>query len=304
MSLDLELTASFLVIIDEWDFGRAAQELAVSAPTVTKRLQRLERDLGVRLLERDSSGLTGLTAAGMNFARAARPLLTQARAASRAAQADVAGTPANVLRLGVPSGNAADVQRLGIATIRPAALMEFPALRIAVVEIPFPLLTRCLLERHVDLLLTIAPVRHRAVESFPLPLTVARIGVVAKRHALAGAGEVHVEEFCEHALLYNPTAPEEWMRPFWFGDLRPIQDARLASTHVTHASRVLRDAVRGSCAMVTLANRGALPLGLETVTLTGAKPVRMHAARLSRDRRAQVRAYLEHLHSGPPREFT
>jgi DNA-binding transcriptional LysR family regulator len=40
MGLDLDLAASFVALVDEWGYGRAAKSLHVSIPTVTKRVNR------------------------------------------------------------------------------------------------------------------------------------------------------------------------------------------------------------------------------------------------------------------------
>lgn len=297
MGLDLELAASFLVLIDEWSYRRAAEELHVSRATLTKRMQRLERQLGVRLLERGPEGLTGLTPAGLNFARSAGPLLRQAHAVQRAAlQAQDVVSLQEGLRVGVPMGSTSFLPYVGLAAAGEQVREAFPRLRVTLVEVPYPLINRCLPENYVDLFLTIAPVQHRAVQSVPLPVTATRIGVVSERHALAGAREVSVAEFCEQRLLWDPTLPEEWMRPFWLGDLRTQAEAKLTATHCSSNERVLRETTRGAAAIVTLSpDRDRLPPGLEAVTLEGAPPLQFHAAHRLKDQRPTLRLYLHQL---------
>jgi LysR family transcriptional regulator, benzoate and cis,cis-muconate-responsive activator of ben and cat genes len=93
------MRASFLVLLEEGRFATAALRLNLSPSALTKRMQRLERQVGVRLLVRDAAGLTGLTPAGARFATEAVPLLEAARAARRAA---LDAVPALTVRLGVP----------------------------------------------------------------------------------------------------------------------------------------------------------------------------------------------------------
>ncbi|MGC1208356.1 MAG: LysR family transcriptional regulator [Ornithinimicrobium sp.] len=302
MSLDLELAASFVVLIDEWSYHRAADELHVSRATLTKRIQRLEQQLGVRLLDRGPEGLTGLTPAGLDFARSARPLLHQVHAVQRAAQQAQDGVrPLDGLRVGVPMGSTSFLPFVGLAAVGEQVRKAFPRLRVTLVEVPYPLINRCLPENCVDLFLTIAPVKHRAVESVPLPVTATRIGVVSERHALAGAREVSVAEFCEHRLLWDPTLPEEWMSPFWLGDLRTQAEAELTTTHCSSNERVLRETTHGAAAIVTLSpDRDRLPPGLEAVTLDGAPPVRFHAAHRLKDQRPTLHLYVQQLRLEQP----
>jgi DNA-binding transcriptional LysR family regulator len=300
IDLDLDLAASFLTLVDEWHYGRAAETLYVSTSALTKRIQRLERHLGVDLVERGSESAFGLTAAGLEFASAARPLLAQARAAAQTARAQPSR---NTLRVGVPAGTSSVMPRADMLDVERSLRRAFPPVRIAFVEYPFQLVSRCLPDRQVDVLFTVAPVRHRDVESFPLPITSARIGAVSARHPLADACEVDVAQFCEHALLYNPDVPVEWMRPFWLADIRSRREARLVTTHASHNDRVLRDTQAGALAIVTLEfERAVLPPGLQAVSLVGAPPVTLYAARRRSDRRDVVHRYIDLVRAlGPSR---
>jgi DNA-binding transcriptional LysR family regulator len=62
---------------DLGSIGRAARELHLSQPGLSKRLRRLEAVAGTTLLERSTRGVT-LTDAGAQLCRAARPLLAAA----------------------------------------------------------------------------------------------------------------------------------------------------------------------------------------------------------------------------------
>lgn len=109
MELDLELAASFLSVVDEWSFAKAAEVLHVCPAAMTKRIHRLERQLGTTLVERGPGGIIGLTAAGVLFAADVRPLLQLARTiATRARSA----RDRDALGFGVPARSA---QFLGLS---------------------------------------------------------------------------------------------------------------------------------------------------------------------------------------------
>lgn len=77
---DLELLAAFVAVAEERHFGRAAARLHVAQPVISRRIQRLERTMGVGLLERTSRHVT-LTDAGTTFLDSARQLLHNAELA-------------------------------------------------------------------------------------------------------------------------------------------------------------------------------------------------------------------------------
>jgi DNA-binding transcriptional LysR family regulator len=293
MDLDLGLAANFVVLAEERHFGRAAIRLHLSSSALTKQIQHLERQLGVVLIERGPAGVSHLTAPGVRFAIEVVPLLAHANAVRQAARSATQGL---TIRLGFPAGSEPIRQRMGMATIAATVRRTFPRTRIALQDIPFDGLWTCLSDRRVDILWTDAAVRQSSVESTPLPVSAERIGIVSIRHRLADAGPVHVEDFSDEPMLFNPTAPPEWMAPFWLEDVRPRRAARLIEIDEMDAWHVLHRVARGDGVMTTL-NIVAppLPRHLKSVQLIGAIPVTMYAARRRSDHRPEVRAVIDAL---------
>ncbi len=91
--LDLRLVRYFTVVADHRHFGRAAAELRVAQPSLSRQIRQLERQLGVRLLDRTPQG-SRLTEAGEVFLPRAKALLRSA--AQAAASARAAAQPSRV----------------------------------------------------------------------------------------------------------------------------------------------------------------------------------------------------------------
>lgn len=76
---------SFVAVATELHFGRAAALLNMTQPPLTRQIQLLEHEIGVRLLER-SGGNVRLTLAGATFLREAEDILRRSQAAMLAAR--------------------------------------------------------------------------------------------------------------------------------------------------------------------------------------------------------------------------
>ncbi|MFC7643259.1 LysR substrate-binding domain-containing protein [Streptosporangium lutulentum] len=198
------------------------------------------------------------------------------------------------MRVGVPAGVGVLLSHADMTGIAREVRLGFPEARLVRQAIALPALTRCLLERQVDVLWTMASVRHLDVDSFPLAMTSARIGVVAARHPLADAETMHVEDFSEYPILYNPAAADEWMNQFWLEDVRPRREARLVEIEAGSHTHVLRQTTESTAVITTFAEMAPLlGSGLRAVTLTGAAPVIFHVARRRTDRRGAVHALVK-----------
>jgi DNA-binding transcriptional LysR family regulator len=75
--MELRHLRYFVAIAEEHSFSRAAERLWVAQPGLSSQIRRLEAELGIRLFDRHTRGVT-LTAAGELFLERARAVIAAA----------------------------------------------------------------------------------------------------------------------------------------------------------------------------------------------------------------------------------
>ena len=83
---ELRLYRYFVTLCEEENFSRAAERLAITPPTLTHQIQKLEKDLNVRLLNRKTKKKLQPTEAGLRFLESARDVLHLADEAEKTAR--------------------------------------------------------------------------------------------------------------------------------------------------------------------------------------------------------------------------
>jgi DNA-binding transcriptional LysR family regulator len=140
--VQLRQLESFLAVVEEGQFARAAARLFVSPPAVTGHIRQLERELGTRLLRRSP---VELTPAGIRLVPYARTMVSAAKAASDVGK-DTGENREGTLRIGVMTPGATE--------LTPAILRSFseaqPQTRLTVEGLGFTDFTSAVIEHRVD----------------------------------------------------------------------------------------------------------------------------------------------------------
>lgn len=199
--MELRQLRYFVTLAEELHFGRAAAREHIVQSSLSQQLQRLERELGVVLLERTTHEVQ-LSVAGAVFLVDARQILAHAERAALAAHRAARSSP--ILQVGI-----VDASYDSMPLILHEFEQRFPDLEIHQVEAGVPEQFERLLSGRLDVGIgraTLAPLAV-ASELFRLdPLGV----LVADGHRFAARAAVPVEMLATEPLLFaeEERAPE------------------------------------------------------------------------------------------------
>lgn len=206
MDVDLRLVRYFTVVAEHGNFHRAAAELRTAQPSLSRQIQRLEKELGVRLFDRTSRG-SRLTPGGEAFLPEARALLLAARQA--AARARAAEQP-DSLKVGY-TGNL--VVTAAVRDLR----HRHPGAGVCTRHLESSGVHSALLEHRVDVVVGRLPFRADRL-SVTVLYEHGRVLLVPRSHRLAGKESITLADFADEPLVRSPDPLQD---AFWRIDPRP-----------------------------------------------------------------------------------
>jgi DNA-binding transcriptional LysR family regulator len=199
--MELRQLRYFVTLADELHFGRAAAREHIVQSALSQQIQRLERELGVPLLER-STHHVALTVSGAAFLVEARRILADVERAAGVARNAVGASP--TLRVGI-----IDAGYDSMPQILHEAQARHPNLVIHQIEVGVPDQYRRLVDGRLDVGLGRAALAPAEIASLLFrrdPLGV----LVPRGHRFAELGGVSVAALAEEPLLLaeDAQAPE------------------------------------------------------------------------------------------------
>jgi DNA-binding transcriptional LysR family regulator len=204
--LDLRLVRYFTVVADYRHFGRAAADLLIAQPSLSRQIRRLEQQLGARLLDRTPQG-TQLTEAGEAFLPRAKALLRSAAQAGAAARA--AARPSRIT-----------VGYTVSIIVTPAVLdlrRRHPDADVHTLHLAWNEPREALLDRRVDAAVTRLPIRTDGLHVTIL-YDEPRLLLVPVDHRLAGKESVTLDDIADEPI---PRMPDQAWNAYWRIDPRP-----------------------------------------------------------------------------------
>jgi len=270
MAFTLEQLRGFVAVAEELHFGRAAERLQMTQPPLSRQVQKLERQVGAQLLERDNRRVA-LTAAGEVFMGEARRLLSLADSAPQLARRVSTGST-GVVRIGFTAASTYGI--LGDLLNELAAAL--PHIDVELREMVTREQVAALLNEDIDLGLARPPFEAETFSSRLLRRE-AMLVAVPTGHELAHRRAVAPEDLAgEPVIMHSPTQAR------YFYDL-VVSSVPIASENVVHTvSQVLTmlwlvAAGRGMAFVPESASRMAIP-GVEFVPLrtATAEPAELH----------------------------
>ncbi|TMQ92167.1 LysR family transcriptional regulator [Actinomadura soli] len=190
--VELRQLRYFVAVSEELNFGRAAAREHIVQSALSQQIQRLERELGVRLLER-TTHYVALTPAGAAFLVDTRQILAHVERAAQVARTAQGTSPA--LRVGI-----IDASYDSMPQILHEAQALYPDLVIHQVEVGVPEQYQQLVDGRLDVGIGRAALAPSGVASHLFRLD--RLGVLVPRgHRFADLDAVPVEALAREPLL-------------------------------------------------------------------------------------------------------
>ena len=150
--MELRHLHAFVTVAEERHFGRAAQRLGISQPPLSRQIQQLEGELGLRLFHRNARSVE-LTTAGASYLAAIRPHLDGLAHAADAAQS-THRQPRGKLKAGFVSSLAYGLMPRLLETLRAVA----PGVSVELFEQSSAAQCRALRESRLDIGFVFLPV--------------------------------------------------------------------------------------------------------------------------------------------------
>jgi DNA-binding transcriptional LysR family regulator len=194
--IELKQLRSIVVLAEELNFGKAAKRLFISQPPLSRQIQAVEEELGLKLFERTKRHVL-LTESGKVLVQEARRILSESHQAVKLAVMASRGET-GILRIGVTSTS----DHIIPYSIRAFAL-KYPHVHIDVFGLGDSDLIQNIRIGRIDCAVLRTPVADPDLnidELYTEPL----VAVLAQDHVLAGRKKLRLKALASETLILTP----------------------------------------------------------------------------------------------------
>ncbi|PPF44407.1 hypothetical protein C5B85_09640 [Pseudoclavibacter sp. AY1F1] len=215
MDIPVHAVQYFCVLAEELHFGRAAERISIATPSLSQQIGRLERQLGVKLFDRESRPLT-LTPFGAELLPLARRLRDDHREILEWAKLLASERAVPQLRLGVVASATGSLAASAIGSM----LQRVPEARLEMRRTGFFDVVDDLVGDRVDVVLAPSPVSASDEVACEPLWSEGRMLVVSAHHRLAGRSSVSILDTNDEVFVAASAGPQEIL-DWWVVNPRP-----------------------------------------------------------------------------------
>jgi LysR family nitrogen assimilation transcriptional regulator len=239
----------FTRIIELGSISQASGDLGIAQPALSKSVMILEQDLGARLLDRTSHGVTA-TDAGRRLYDQCQIIFSQVERA-RAVVADSANTPAGQVTIGMPNS----IANILLMPLLRAVSKELPKIHLQVFQEPRLFLPDRIVSGRMDFGLMVSPSNLAGLRQ--VPLVDEKLVFVSGRKLGLDEGAVSPSMIANVPLIM-PTR-ETWLRVF-VESLFLAHSLTLDVRHEVDSTSHYVDCIEANLAATILPSSGIVPI--------------------------------------------
>ena len=242
--MDFRALRHFVALAEELHFGRAAQKLGMTQPPLSQSIKRLEKQLGVQLVERSSRSVS-LTLSGATFAIEARRLLQQLEFIERRVKQTAAGEVA-ALTVGLIAPALYRILPLALNFLR----ARMPQLEVRLEELPSEEQIKRLRSGRIDLaMISPTPMDLRGLAVRPVERSGSVVAIPAD-WPFANRTKLHLAELKDYPFVLTPFERSPASRSAFFNACfnagftpKVVQEATQTNTRLNFVSAGLGAAI-------------------------------------------------------------
>jgi DNA-binding transcriptional LysR family regulator len=195
--MELRHLHAFTTVAEERHFGRAAERLGMTQPPLSRQIQQLEAELGVKLFLRNARSVS-LTEAGARYLSEIQPHLAglgRAAVTARATNGKLIGK----VRAGFVSNLAYQVMPKLLKAMKKMA----PRISMELLELPGPEQLRMIRERRLDVGFVVLPIADPGLK-FRLLVREPLVAALPEYHPMAGMAKVSLKALARENFVFCP----------------------------------------------------------------------------------------------------